>query len=98
MIHLCSLTEWSIQHIRDVFEAHSDELSLRAISTTFSESLRASINGVPIDQEGIKELVMGMRRTSRGHLRVHWQQTIEAPSDPTTNRVSLIFFSEAPAG
>jgi len=95
MVHLCSLTEWSVQHIRDVFEAHSDELSLRAIAATFSESLRASVNDVPLNREGIKELVMAMRRTSRGYLRVYWQQTTEVPSDPTTNRVSLVFFSEA---
>ncbi|KAH0585308.1 hypothetical protein H2248_008549 [Termitomyces sp. 'cryptogamus'] len=85
-IHLCSLTEWSVRHIRDIFEASTDEQSLRAISTTFAENLDASVNGAPLTREGIKQLVLAMRRSSPRGLNVEWLQAVEASSDPTTNR------------
>ncbi|KAF9456750.1 hypothetical protein BDZ94DRAFT_1274861 [Collybia nuda] len=84
--NLCSLSEWSIQHIRNVFEARSDEQSLRAIAATFSEDVSATVNGVPLSREGIDQLVLAMRRGSSGGLRVQWQQAIGAPWDPATNR------------
>lgn len=87
---LCSLSEWSVRHIRDVFEARSDEQSLRAISTTFSDNVNASVNGAPLSREGINQLVLAMRRSSPGGLKVHWQQAVEAPLDPATNRVSFV--------
>ncbi|KAF8643243.1 hypothetical protein AX16_009132 [Volvariella volvacea WC 439] len=83
--NLCSLSEWSIQHIRDIFEAPSDESALRAISSTFSEDLHASVNGSSLSRDGINQLVLAMRKGSSG-LKVHWQQAVEVPQDPSTNR------------
>ncbi|RDB25977.1 hypothetical protein Hypma_006724 [Hypsizygus marmoreus] len=83
---LCSLSEWSVRHIRDVFEARTDEQSLRAISTTFSDNVQATVNGTPLSREGISQMVLAMRRSSPGGLKVHWRHAVEAPSDPTTNR------------
>jgi hypothetical protein len=87
--NLCSLSEWSVRHIRDVFESRSDETSLRAISATFSDKVSATVNGAPLSREGINQMVLAMRRSSPGGLRVQWQQALEAPRDPTTNRVSF---------
>ncbi|KAF8239660.1 hypothetical protein L208DRAFT_1449658 [Tricholoma matsutake] len=83
---LCSLSEWSVQHIRDVFEAHSEEKCLRAISSTFSDAVNASINGMSLSREGINHLVLAMRRSSGDGLKVQWQQTMEVPRDAATNR------------
>ncbi|GLB40297.1 hypothetical protein LshimejAT787_0801680 [Lyophyllum shimeji] len=83
---LCSLTEWSVQHIREIFEAPTDEETLHAISRTFAENVNASVNGAPLSQEGIRQLVLAMRRNSSRGLTVHWKQAVEAPSDPATNR------------
>jgi hypothetical protein len=92
---LCSLSDWSVRHIRDVFEAHSEEKCLRAIASTFSDGVNASINGKPLSREGINQLVLAMRRSSAGGLKVHWQQAMEVPRDAATNRVSLILRCDA---
>lgn len=92
---LCSLSEWSVQHIRDVFEAHSEEKCLRAISSTFSDAVNASINGMSLSREGINHLVLAMRRSSGDGLKVQWQQTMEVPRDAATNRVSLVLGCDA---
>jgi len=83
---LSSLSEWSVQHIRDIFEARTDEQSLRSIDATFSDSVNASINGGMLSREGINQLVLAMRKGSTGELKVHWQQAVEVPRDPSTNR------------
>ncbi|KAG6821312.1 hypothetical protein H0H93_000173 [Arthromyces matolae] len=81
---LCSLSDWSKRHIRDVFEAPTDEQSLRAISETFSEDVDATVNGAPLTREGIQEVVLAMRRSSPRGLKVEWLQAVEASLD--TNR------------
>ncbi|KAG6865797.1 hypothetical protein C0991_011789, partial [Blastosporella zonata] len=83
---LVSLTEWSMRHIRDIFEAPTDEQSLRAISATFADNVDGSVNGMSLNREGINQLVLAMRRSSPAGLMVHWQQAVEASSDPATNR------------
>lgn len=93
--NLCSLSDWSIHHIRDVFEARTDEQSLRAISTTFSDDVDATVNGAPLSREGINQMVLAMRRGSTGGLRVQWQQATDIPRDPATNRVSFLLTRRA---
>ncbi|KAG6812373.1 hypothetical protein H0H92_003184 [Tricholoma furcatifolium] len=83
---LCSLTEWSVNHIRDIFEAPNDEQSVRAISTTFAENVDGTINGAPLNWEGVKQLVLAMRRSAPRGLKVYWQQAVEAPLNPATNQ------------
>ncbi|KAG7089357.1 hypothetical protein E1B28_011047 [Marasmius oreades] len=84
---LCSLTEWSITHIRSIFEADTDDDALDAISGTFSPTLSATLNGVPLPREGLEKLVLSMRHGSFGGngLRVQWKYTMEVPKD-STNR------------
>ncbi|KAF9267983.1 hypothetical protein L218DRAFT_656146 [Marasmius fiardii PR-910] len=85
---LCSLTEWSVAHIRNIFEADTDSDALDAISGTFSSTLSATLNGNPLPREGIDKLVLSMRHGScsgKG-LRVQWKHTVEVPRDSSTNR------------
>ncbi|KAF8896448.1 hypothetical protein BD779DRAFT_1433847 [Infundibulicybe gibba] len=82
---LSSLSDWSVHHIRDIFEAGSDQQSLWAVASTFSEGVNATINGKPIRRDDISQLVLSMRQGSPG-LKVQWQQAAEAPRDPSTNR------------
>lgn len=93
---LCSLTEWSIQHIRDIFEAPSDEDALRSIASTFSDAVVATLNGAPLSRDGITQLVITMRAGSASGLRVHWKQAVEVPRDPSTNRVSSVPRTHSP--
>ncbi|KAF9490448.1 hypothetical protein BDN71DRAFT_188239 [Pleurotus eryngii] len=85
-VSLSTLSDWSKQHIHDVFEAPNDDMCLRAIESTFARNLKATINGAPLDRESIKQLVLAMRRGSSTGLKVHWRQAVPAPGDPTTNR------------
>ena len=86
---LSSLTDWSVQHIQDIFESISDEAALRAVENTFSDDLIATVNGTRINKQGIKQHVVALRQSSsRCGLNVYWQHAVEASRDPTTNRVS----------
>ncbi|KAF7374704.1 hypothetical protein MSAN_00355500 [Mycena sanguinolenta] len=90
LIPLSSLAEWSIQHIHDVFEASSDELSLRAIEDTFARTLTASLNGTPLDFDGICALVRAMRHSAApSGLSVKWSRADSTPDDPG-NRNGLL--------
>ncbi|KAJ7261776.1 hypothetical protein B0H12DRAFT_1069387 [Mycena haematopus] len=89
-IQLSSLADWSRQHIRDVFEAPSDELSLRAIGKTFTHTLTASLNGTPLDFDGLCVLVRAMRRSAASSgLSVEWSRADSAPDD-SENRNGLL--------
>lgn len=85
-ISLCTLTEWSTQHIRDIFEARNDDQALRAIASTFSDNVQVIVNGNPLSRECLIQSVLAMRRSSANGLRVHWQQVVDAPLDPASNR------------
>jgi len=81
--HLSSLTEWSKDHIRDVFEAPTDDAALEAIALTFSDDVIASVNGASINRDGIKQLVLSMRASAPKGLKVEWQHSVEATAGPT---------------
>ncbi|KIM40655.1 hypothetical protein M413DRAFT_73003 [Hebeloma cylindrosporum] len=82
---LTSLTQWSQEHIRAVFESVSDEDSAKAVEHTFSKSINASLNGRQLDYAAIKHLVFSMRKEAPNGLKVKWQQTVDVPCD-STNR------------
>lgn len=86
---LTSLTSWSMQHIHDIFEASSDDESLRALDKTFTKDVEATVNGNSIQYRDIQGMVLGLRKDSSSRLRVSWQQVHELPQDPSTNRVWL---------
>lgn len=85
---LSSLTQWSQEHVRAIFESSSDEESIQAIEETFSGDIKAMVNGKQVGRQEIKQLVLSMRAESSGDLRVEWKQTVEDPQD-TYNRVSF---------
>jgi hypothetical protein len=86
---LATLTEWSVDHIRSIFEAPTDMHALQAITNTFSDSLSASVNGKPLNRSGVENLVLAMRRAAvAAGLKVDWERTLEVPDDDKTNRVS----------
>ena len=92
-IKLSSLTHWSQEHIRVIFESSSNEESIQAVDQTFSSSIKAMLNGKQIGRPEIKQLVLSMRaESSDGGLRVEWKQTVEVPQDEY-NRVIFLFLN-----
>ncbi|KAF4571574.1 hypothetical protein EYR36_008914 [Pleurotus pulmonarius] len=89
IVPLSNLYDWSREHIHDVFEAPNDDMCLRAIESTFAKNLQATINGAPLDREGIKQLVLAMRRGSSTGLKVRWHQAVPVPRDPTNRNGSF---------
>ena len=88
-IKLSSLTQWSQEHVRAIFESPSNEEFIQAVEETFSSDIKATINGKQVGRQEIKQSVLSMRAESSGGLRVEWKHTVEVPQD-TYNRV--IFF------
>ncbi|KAJ7784933.1 hypothetical protein DFH07DRAFT_872876 [Mycena maculata] len=80
---LSSLADWSKQHIRDVFEAPSNELTLRALDSAFSRSLEATVNGAPVDFDGFAKMIAAMSEhpTSPDGPKVDWIFADETPDD-----------------
>ncbi|KAJ6624033.1 hypothetical protein B0H10DRAFT_1785408 [Mycena sp. CBHHK59/15] len=87
---LSSLSEWSMRHICDVFEAPSDDLARRAIAATFSDKLVASLNSVPLTLDELCRLVISMRHSAPCGLKVDWKQASETPDDSTNQDGSLV--------
>jgi hypothetical protein len=87
-IALSSLTQWSQEHVRAIFESSSNEKSIQAVEETFSSDIKATINGKQVDRQEIKQSVLSMRAESSSGLRVEWKHTVEVPQD-TYNRVKF---------
>jgi hypothetical protein len=89
---LTSLTTWSHEHIRAIFEAKTDADALLAISSTFASTVQVTLNGSPLSREGIDHLVLMIRKSSRDGegkgVKVNWLQSVEVPKDES-NRVRL---------
>jgi hypothetical protein len=90
---LSSLTQWSQEHVRAIFESPSNEEFIQAVEETFLSDIKATVNGKQVGRQEIKESVLSMRAESSGGLRVEWKDTVEVPQD-TYNRV--IFFEPRP--
>ncbi|RXW20710.1 hypothetical protein EST38_g5149 [Candolleomyces aberdarensis] len=80
---LASLSRWSIERIGSIFEAPSDDDSLKAIEATFAPDVKATMNGTKIKLEHIKDQVLNLRRPSKRGLKVIWKSLVEVPSDPS---------------
>jgi hypothetical protein len=88
-IALSSLTEWSQEHVRAIFESSSNEEFIQAVEETFSSDIKATINGKQVGRQDIKQSVLSMRaESSSGGLKVEWKHTVEVPQD-TYNRVNF---------
>ena len=71
---LCSLTDWSIRHISDIFECTTDEDSLAAVEATFIRNVAATINGTPMSRSVLAQRVLTLRQSSKSGLRVVWRR------------------------
>ncbi|KAJ7229755.1 hypothetical protein B0H12DRAFT_222306 [Mycena haematopus] len=81
-ISLSSLADWSKQHITAIFEAPTNELTVRALDSAFSRSLKATVNGEPVDFDGFAKMIASMaQETSPGGPRVDWIFADETPDD-----------------
>ncbi|KDQ57055.1 hypothetical protein JAAARDRAFT_92720, partial [Jaapia argillacea MUCL 33604] len=83
---LSTLSSWSQTHIKNVFEARTDEACLRAMDTTFSQKITATLNGSPLSREAMAKVVLAMRNSAKEGLSVDWRRTEEWPSDSDYNR------------
>ncbi|KAJ2917343.1 hypothetical protein MD484_g3087, partial [Candolleomyces efflorescens] len=79
---LTSLGQWSIQRIGSIFQAASDDEALKAVEAAFAPEVTATMNGIDIKLEDIKDQALNLRRSSKKGLTVTWKSLVEAPSDP----------------
>ena len=86
-----SIYSWSIDHIKSVFEAKSEDDCLRAIDATFSHAIEVTVNGKSLSRMELQRFVLGMLGSSGYRLSVQWQNAVEVPRDES-NRVSGSFF------
>lgn len=91
---LSSLSAWSIQQTRAVFEAPTSQLCQRAIESTFSPTLTARLNGTPLTYAALCRLVHAMRASAPRGLVVEWTRAEASPND-CSNRVGEVFAAAA---
>lgn len=84
---LPTIYEWSVEHIRNVFEAKTEEECAKAIDDTFSQHIDFSTNGKQLNRSDLHRFVLSMVVSSGFRLKVQWQNALEVPRDDT-NRVS----------
>ncbi|KAJ3873861.1 hypothetical protein F5051DRAFT_110576 [Lentinula edodes] len=82
-IKLSTLAQWSEEHMAAIFEAVTEEDALKAITDTFPDDVRATLNGSPLPRPMIDKLVLVMRPGPQGGLKVHWREQAEVPKDPS---------------
>ena len=80
-----SLTEWSKAHIQAVFEADTDDESIQAMQETFSQDLRAEVNGVEVGYPQVKAQVLALRKGNK--LQVTWKGLVESASNDASTLV-----------
>ncbi|KAI0077777.1 hypothetical protein K474DRAFT_1661188 [Panus rudis PR-1116 ss-1] len=83
MMPIPSIYSWSIDHIKAVFEAKSEDECLRAIEETFSHHIDVSVNGKELSRPELQKFVLTMVKTSGYRLSVAWQNALEVPRDPS---------------
>lgn len=83
-----TIYEWSISHIKTVFEAKTEDACLRAIDDTFSHGIEATVNGKPLSRMELQRFVLSMVKLSGYRLNVQWQNAVEVPRD-SSNRVRV---------
>jgi len=76
-----SIYDWSISHIKSVFEAKSEEDCLSAIEETFSHGIDIDMNGKRLSRPELQKFVLNMVKTSGYRLVVQWQNALEVPRD-----------------
>lgn len=85
---LSTIYEWSVEHIRRVFEAKSEDEARRAMDATFARDVDFSTNGKQLAHADLERFVLAMLAASGFRLKVQWQNALEVPRDES-NRVSV---------
>ncbi|RPD59605.1 hypothetical protein L227DRAFT_611830 [Lentinus tigrinus ALCF2SS1-6] len=78
---LSTFYSWSIEHIKNVFEAKSERDCLKALDDTFSQRLEFTFNGSPLPRVGLQKIVLAMLQNSGFCLNVDWLNAVEVPRD-----------------
>ncbi|KZT29680.1 hypothetical protein NEOLEDRAFT_1127448 [Neolentinus lepideus HHB14362 ss-1] len=86
---LSTLTDWSKQHISALFEIGNDSDALKAIEETFSPDVVVMLNGTRLDRDGVKQLVLALRRAAPKGLKVDWQVVVDVPKDASNRSGSF---------
>lgn len=81
-----SFEDWSVEHIRSVFEAKSEDECRSAIENTFTSDIEFVANGAKLNLPQLTQFVLTMVTTSDFKLKVVWQSALETPRD-ALNRV-----------
>ncbi|TCD61124.1 hypothetical protein EIP91_009004 [Steccherinum ochraceum] len=68
-----TIYSWSIDHIKSVFEAKSEDECLRAIDETFSHAIEVTVNGKVLSRMELQRFVLNMVGSSGYRLNVQWQ-------------------------
>lgn len=84
---LPTIYQWSVEHIRRVFEAKSEDECRRAIHDTFSHDIDFITNGKQLTNLDLQRFILSMVAGSGYRLQVQWQNALEVPRDES-NRVS----------
>lgn len=83
---LPTLYDWSVEHIRRVFEAKSEDECLRALDDTFARDGDFASNGRTLGRRDLQRFVLAMVSASGFRLKVQWMNALEVPTDDS-NRV-----------
>ncbi|KIP11076.1 hypothetical protein PHLGIDRAFT_174473 [Phlebiopsis gigantea 11061_1 CR5-6] len=76
-----TIYEWSVAHIRAVFEAKSEDACRRALAETFAPDVEFTTNGRALAPPDLQRFVLAMVVGSGFRLQVHWQNALEVPRD-----------------
>jgi len=76
-----SIYAWSIDHIKTVFEAKTEDECIRAIDDTFSHAIDVTVNGKALSRMELQRFVLNMLGSSGYRLAVQWQNAVEVPRD-----------------
>ncbi|KAF7791746.1 hypothetical protein EIP86_002770 [Pleurotus ostreatoroseus] len=80
---LSTIYEWSVEHIKNVFEAKSEDECIKALDETFSQHIDFSTNGKQLNRADLQRFVLSMVQLSGFRLKVQWQNALEVPRDET---------------
>jgi hypothetical protein len=83
-----TLADWSMVHIKNMFEDPSDKVSLDVLRATFARDVNATVNGTPLSRDALEVFVGALRASAadRG-LRVEWKKAEGVPKEGSSQLV-----------
>ncbi len=82
---LPTLAEWAEPHVKSIFEATSVDNTIQALDNTFAwaKPPNVTLNGMPLDRAGVEGLILNMRPSPEGGLKVEWRELVGVPLEPS---------------